>query len=311
MTLSGDKIKLVLIGPTAVGKSELTLELSAKLSTPIISSDSRQSYKYLNIGTAKPSPEILRDYLHYNISVLNPDVKDDVGAFLSRCKQYHTHIKSNILFYSGGSTLYNQAITFGIDEIPDSDKQIEADLIKKAQNHGWDSLFSELETIDPDYSKQMDGINKQRLLRALNVFKQTGTPFSTYQRIDLSKTPDNCIIVGLYRKRDTLYNRINMRVDRMIKSGLIDEIDSILKRGYTFDNPGLNSVGYKEFQPLFKDKNTYLRDKCIENIKTNSRRYAKRQLTWYKRWKSIIWLDMDTISYRNALNQILEFLHHK
>lgn len=287
---------LVLLGPTAVGKSQLALSIAERLQIPIISVDSRQSYKKLDIGTAKPSPEEQKAVQHLNIDVKDPSEHDDVQQFLHRCENYTQN--QSLAFYCGGSTLHLQGVLFGFDPLPSADKQFISELEKRIKENGIEDLYTELQKKDPEYTAEMDGMNRQRIIRALDVIHQTNQPFSSFHTTDFSQKPNNALVIGLTRDRQKLYNRINKRVDEMFERGLEVEVRSLLTQNYTFQMPGMKTVGYREFEPFQKELisdtlSEKHKNEVAEKIKTQTRRYAKRQLTWFRRWPFIQWFHPD------------------
>ncbi len=283
-------MQIILLGPTASGKTELSLQVAEELGIAIISADSRQCYKYLDIGTAKPTPEELNRVKHYNISNLELEETDSVQSFSVRAKKWEKEIlKAHPhCFFVGGSTLHLQSLIRPVDEIPSANaeniKQLESEIDKS----GIELLYTRLKSVDPAYTKAMDGMNRQRIIRALDVWMQTGKPFSSYHSNKEFSLPKNTLVFGLERTRQDLYDRINQRVDTMIEGGLIAETQQILEMGYSKDIQPLNAVGYREIIS-FLDQKTDL-ESAVSKIKTQTRRYAKRQLTWFRRWDFIEWL---------------------
>ena len=283
-------MKIILLGPTASGKTELSLLVAEKLNTPIISVDSRQCYKYLDIGTAKPSSDELERIPHFNISVLEPDEPDSASKFLKRASGWEKDIsaQSKYIFYAGGSTLHLQSLIRPFDEMPDANPENIEQLNGRIETEGLDSLYEILKTIDPAYIAKMDGMNRQRIMRALDVWMQTGRPFSSFHQNEAFALPHNTLVFGLAYERNVLYDRINNRVDTMIKSGLIEETEAILRHGFSKEAQALKTVGYREV--IFYLENVFTKKEMAEKIKTSTRHYAKRQLTWFRRWDFVDWL---------------------
>lgn len=298
-------MRILLIGPTAVGKTALSVDLARNMHAEIISVDSRQCYKYLDIGTATPSVEEQGGIPHYNISIIDPAVKDSVANYEDRIQQWERDIgkrKKNILFV-GGSTLHVQCTIQPLDDVPPADETNIAQLETQIEKEGIKPLFEKLREVDPDYAQKMDGMNTQRIVRALDVWMQTGRPFSSFHSDnDTISVPDNMIVFGLKRPRQQLYDRINERVDQMFEQGLLDEVRTILNRGYSLKDPGLNTVGYK--QAIRYLEGNISRSRMVNDIKTKTRRYAKRQLSWFRRWNFIHWIDLDNVSRSEAQNFI-------
>lgn len=305
-------MRILLLGPTAVGKTSLSLSLAEQLNAEIISADSRQCYKYTDIGTAKPTTEELEQVRHYNISLFEPDVKDSAAGFYERSMKWEDQIRAkgkNIL-YVGGSTLHLQSIIKPLDDIPDANEQHIAELEQHIKEEGIEPLYRQLQQVDPEYAQKMDGMNPQRIVRALDVWKQTGKPFSSFHSDDKSITlPPETLVFGLKRERQKLYDRINERTDRMFEHGFLDEVKQILDMGYSRNDPGLNTVGYKDAIAFLFSEVT--REQMIKYMKTKTRRYAKRQLTWFRRWDFIQWIDLEKSSVDDASEIILKYLAAK
>jgi len=282
------KFLVVIAGPTAVGKTDIAIELAKEWKSEIISADSRQFYSEMSIGTAKPSIDQLSEIKHhfigqlsihdyYNVSLFENDVLDRLNILFS---------EHNIVFMVGGSGLYIDAVCRGIDDFPDPEPELRNYLKGIFQDEGISKLQEKLLELDPEYYNEVDIQNPNRLLRALEVCYTTGEKFSV-QRLNSSKKRDFEIIkIGLNIPRPELFNRIGLRVDSMIENGLVKEVENLLQ--YRHLN-ALNTVGYKEIFD-FLDGNVPLQQ-AIENIKTNTRRYAKRQLTWFNRTNEYNWFN--------------------
>lgn len=286
-------MQIILLGPTASGKTELSLQVAEELGIPIISVDSRQCYKHLDIGTAKPSEKELQRVKHYNISNLELDEPDSVQAFSERAEAWEKKIlsSSDHSFFVGGSTLHLQSLIRPIEDIPSANEENITEIESQIDKEGIEPVYNKLKTVDPDYVKTMDGMNRQRIIRALDVWMQTGKPFSSFHSNEEFELPENTLVFGLHRGRQNLYDRINQRVDNMIEEGLVAETQKVLDMGYSKDLQPLNAVGYREMIAVLEGKMEL--DKAIEKIKTQTRRYAKRQLTWFRRWDFIEWLPAD------------------
>ncbi|MBN1197938.1 MAG: tRNA (adenosine(37)-N6)-dimethylallyltransferase MiaA [Bacteroidales bacterium] len=293
---------IVITGPTAVGKTRLAIQLAESYSSEIISCDSRQFYNELNIGVAKPSHEELSTVPHHLIGFLS--VMDSYNAYrfetdsLNLCDQLFQSNDKVVMV--GGSGLYIHAVTHGMDDLPDPDPEIRLELKEKLFRDGVDVLLSELKRLDPAYYMKMDRANPKRLLRALEVCLATGIPYSLLRKGKSIQRPFKVIKIGLSMNRETLYKRINQRVDQMMDQGLLDEVASLI--GCKHLN-ALNTVGYKELFSFLEGY--YTLDEAVEKIKTNTRRYAKRQLTWLKKDPEIRWFEPD------GLEEIKSFINAK
>jgi len=280
------KTLIVIAGPTAIGKTELCIRLAEKLNTEIISADSRQIFKELKIGTAAPSEKDLQRVKHHFVG--NKSIHDfyTAGMFeldvIELLKDLFSH-KNNIIM-TGGSGLYIDAVCKGIDALPRVDPQIRKDLTEQYEKEGIDSLRYKLQVLDPEYYRMADLQNPKRLLKALEITIQTGKPYSSFLTGNKKERFFNILKIGLNRDRQELYNIINQRVEKMVDAGLVEEA----QKYYDYrDINALNTVGYKEiFQYL--DGNITL-ERAKELIKRDTRRYAKRQITWFKRDKEIKW----------------------
>lgn len=305
-------MRILLTGPTAVGKTALSIDLAKTLNAEIISADSRQCYRHLDIGTAKPSKEQLDKVRHYNISILNPDEYDSAAVFFKRAMQWEKQIRSKgrHILYVGGGTLHLQSIIKPFDEVPESDKENIEKLERRMAGHGIESLFAQLEEADPQYARKMDGMNTQRIIRALDVWMQTGKPFSSFHSDDKNfELPPDTFVFRLKRGRKNLYERINRRVDQMFEKGFLEEVKRLLDMGYTTNDQALNSVGYREAIEYLKGEKS--RDQMVADMETQTRRYAKRQLTWFRRWEFIHRIDLDRYSEKQARKIILDTLAAK
>lgn len=298
-------MRIILLGPTASGKTELSLQLAEELGTSIISADSRQCYKHLNIGTAKPSKQELNRVPHFNISNLELEEDDSAVKFVERAEVWEEDIlkHSDHVLYAGGSTLHLTGLIQPFSNIPDSSEENIAQLNHHIDEEGIEVLYEKLKEIDPEYIPKMDGMNRQRIIRALDVWMQTGKPFSSFHQKEELLLPENTLVFGLLRPREKLYERINQRVDLMMEKGLTEEVQFILDQGYSKDLQSLQTVGYREVISYLDGD--FTKEEMIEKIKTNTRRYAKRQLTWFRRWEFIEWLDADQLSVEEMKERVL------
>ncbi len=300
--------QIIIAGPTASGKTTLSLQIAYVLDAEIISVDSRQCYKFLDIGTAKPSAEELKLIRHHNISVLNPDESDSVSDFKKRVDEYVSDIESRgkRVIFCGGSTLHLQSLIRPLDDIPESNEENILQLTNLADIEGIDSLFEELKRVDPEYAEKMDGQNRQRIIRALDVWKQTGKPFSSFHSDEPFELPPNMTLFELHHPRKELHNRISARTEKMIESGLVEEVKAILNLGFDKNMQSLQTVGYREAIHFLEGKIT--RQEMIEKVKTSTRRYAKRQITWLRRWPFKTQLDMGRLTGDEAIKKVLASL---
>ncbi|MFL2575445.1 MAG: tRNA (adenosine(37)-N6)-dimethylallyltransferase MiaA [Flavobacteriales bacterium] len=280
----------IILGPTASGKTSLSLKIAKELNTEIVSCDSRQFYKELKIGTAPPSPEELKNTKHHFIQHLSIKENYNTGKYEKDaiCKISSLFKKYDNLILVGGSGLYINAICNGLDDIPQIPQKIRDKINNEFLEKGIGWLQEKVKEIDIDFYKKSDANNPQRLKRCLEIHTYTGKKISSFYRKEKIKRDFKIIKIGISSDREILYNRINQRVDKMIKNGLIDEVKGLFQ--YQKFN-ALNTVGYKELFDFFEKKIN--KETAIKEIKKNSRRLAKRQITWFKRDKQINWFNLD------------------
>lgn len=300
--MNNGKTLIVLIGPTGVGKTDLSIRIAEKYNSPIISADSRQLYSELKIGTAAPSEEYLKRIKHYFVGTLKltdyysaAQYESDVMELLDALFKNH-----DTILLTGGSMMYIDAICKGIDDIPTVDSETRWMMMEKYENEGLERLCSELKLLDPKYYSIVDLKNPKRVIHALEICYMTGKTYTSFRTGNKKQRPFNILKIGLSRDRDELYERINRRVDIMISEGLIDEVKSVYK--YKELN-SLNTVGYKEIIQ-YLDGNWTL-DYAIDKIKQNSRIYSRKQMTWFKRDNEINWFNPDNEE------DIMEFIESK
>lgn len=279
---------IVITGPTAVGKTDLTIELARHYDIPIINADSRQIYRELKIGTAAPSEEQLRLAKHYFVG--NKSIHDYYNAsmyeqdVLELMKAQPTHF--NIL--SGGSMMYIDAVCNGIDDIPTIRDDIREQMKQRYQEMGLEVLCEELKKLDPEHYEAVDRQNPRRVIHALEICYQTGRTYTSFRKQQQKARPFRIVKIGLNREREELYNRINQRVDKMIEDGLAEEAERLYPMR---ELNALNTVGYKEMFAYLNGRWTL--EEAIERMKGNTRRYARKQLTWFKRDPQMCWFHPD------------------
>lgn len=300
--MDNKKTLIVLIGPTGVGKTDLSIKIAEKYGSPIISADSRQLYSDLKIGTAAPTEEYLKRVKHYFVGTLK--LTDYYSA-----AQYESEVISlledlfksnNTILLTGGSMMYIDAICKGIDDIPTVDSETRQIMMEKYEKEGLDRLCAELKLLDPEYYSTVDLKNPKRVIHALEICYMTGKTYTSFRTGNKKQRPFDIIKIGLCRDREELYERINKRVDIMIKEGLVDEVKSV----YEYRNlNSLNTVGYKEIIQYLEGNCTL--EFAIEKIKQNSRIYSRKQMTWFKRDNDITWFHPD------KEEEIMEFIESK
>lgn len=294
------KVLITIVGPTAVGKTDLAIKLANLFNTEIISADSRQFYKELNIGTAKPSKLELESNKHHLIN--NISINDDynISQFQNDANKIILDVfsKNKYAILVGGSGLYIDAVLYGIDKIPKVRPSVRKKLNDEFERNGLKSLTAKLTELDPESLKTIDINNPRRVIRALEVTISTKLPYSSFLKTKNKKSKYNEIIIGLNKDRAQLHDLINTRVDQMIQKGLVEEVRSLIK---SRNKNALNTIGYSEIFNYLD--NEYTHEMAVEKIKTNSRRYAKRQLTWFNSNKSIRWFNNEY-----DLNEIVSFI---
>jgi tRNA dimethylallyltransferase len=295
------KSLIVIVGPTGIGKTDLSIDIAKEYNTEIISSDSRQVYKELKIGTAVPTDHQLNQVKHhfignvsiydyYNASMFELQVIDKLKVLYQKFDQ---------VVMTGGSGMYINAVCDGIDDLPEIDLKLRNDLIKKYEEEGIESLRMQIKMLDPESYAKVDLKNPKRMLKVLEVSIQTGKPYSSFLSRSKKKRDFNIIKIGLERDRVELYERINLRVDQMVEEGLVEEA-----RQYYKDRElnSLNTVGYKELFDHFDGSISF--EKAIELVKRDSRHYAKKQISWFGRDKDLTWFHpekkADVINFINS-----------
>ena len=303
MNSSNSKYLISVIGPTAIGKTALAIQLAKHFNTEIISADSRQFYKEMRIGTAVPSAEELSQAKHHFIQHKSITEVYNVGMFERDAIEHLDDLfkSHNIVIMVGGSGLYVKAVTEGLDNFPEIDASIRESLNKRLETEGLESLQVQLKNLDKESYNTIAIDNPHRVIRALEICIGSGKPFSSFLGKKQADRNFKTITLGLMAKREVIYDRINKRVDLMMEEGLLEEVTSLLPHKHL---NALNTVGYKE---LFKylDKEWTL-EFSISEIKKNTRRFAKRQLTWFKKQNDIYWFDNNT-----SINQVIALVKTK
>ena len=279
---------IVIAGPTASGKTAAAIQLAQHFNTVVVSADSRQFFREMSVGTAKPSAAELAAAPHYFINSHSITESFSVGDFERECLVLLEELfqKHKVVVLAGGSGLYIKAICEGFDEVPTADPEIRERLNTELSDNGLTALQERLKLVDPVYYNEVDISNPQRVIRAIEVYESSGRTFSSYRTAKTNKRSFNIIKLGLDMPRAVLYDRINRRVDTMVTNGLIEEVESLLP--YRHLN-ALNTVGYSEIFDFY-DGNTDL-PTAIAMIKQNTRRFAKRQMTWFRKDEGIIWVE--------------------
>jgi tRNA dimethylallyltransferase len=297
------KTLIVLLGPTGVGKTELSLQLAEKFNSPIISADSRQLYKDLVIGTAAPTFADLKRVRHYFVGNLQltdyysaSQFEEEVIQLLAELHETHETV-----LMCGGSMMYIDAVCKGIDEIPTIDETLRAEIFAQFEKEGLDPIRQQLKILDPIFYNQVDLQNHKRVIHALEICLMTGKPYSSLRTNSVKERPFQIIKIGLTRDREELYERINRRVDQMMEDGLLEEARAVYPHR---DLNSLNTVGYKELFQFFDGD--YTLDSAVEKIKQNTRIYSRKQMTWFKRDNEIAWFHPE--NSKGILKQISQLI---
>jgi len=273
------KTLIVIAGPTAIGKTTLSIQLAQHFNCEILSADSRQFYREMNIGTAKPDAKELAAAPHHFIDSLSINDAYSVGDYerdaLQKLEEVFSQHDTAVLV--GGSGLYIKALCEGMDVFPEVPEDVKVQLEKELEENGLTALSAELEEKDIEYFEEVDNSNSRRVLRALSIIRATGKTFSSFRTRNISPRPFRCLYIALTSDREKLYARINLRVDKMLEAGLLDEVKKLYSKR---DLKSLQTVGYQEFFKHFDGEISL--EEAVELVKRNSRRYAKRQMTWFR-----------------------------
>ncbi len=281
---------IVITGPTAVGKTALTMQLAQHYGVPILNADSRQIYRELKIGTAAPTDEQLRQVRHLFVGSKSIDDYYNASMYEQEVLSYLNESSAPINLLSGGSMMYIDAVCNGIDDIPTVRDDIREEMKRRYEEEGLEALCEELRQLDPEHYAIVDRQNYRRVIHALEICHQTGRTYTSFRTQQRKERPFQIVKIGLNREREELYQRINQRVDQMMEDGLLDEVKGLVDKRHT---NALNTVGYKELFDYLDGR--WSLDEAVERIKGNTRRYARKQLTWYKRDTEMQWFHPDDI----------------
>jgi len=304
---SNKKRVIFIVGPTAIGKTAVAMEIAHHLDAEIISADSRQIYKYLDIGTAKPNVEDLQQIKHWFVNELEPDEPFSAGRFGARGREVikDIHARGKVAIVAGGSGLYIRALIDGFFEGDVKDERVREALRKRIELEGMDSLYRDLEKVDPEGAKKIHPNDQQRILRLMEIYLITKKTLSQLQKNMTPPADFDPVMYGMIMPREMLYQRINKRVDAMIENGLMAEVANLQVMGYLPSQNALKTVGYRELFEYFEGDRRF--EDMVDEIKKNTRRYAKRQITWFKADTRITWFDVSNKDDSLALvKQILD-----
>lgn len=292
---------IILTGPTAVGKTNLSIDLAKELNAEIISADSMQIYKYMDIGSAKVTIDEMQGVKHYLVDEVTPDYVFSVSEFQKRADDYIEKIndENKRVLVTGGTGLYLNSLIYNMDFAKsDANNELREKLRIELEENGIDYMHNKLKELDPEAAQRIHKNNTKRVIRALEVYL-SGEKMNDFSKDLKFNEKYNPIIIVLNREREHLYERINKRVDIMMDNGLIDEVKNLLKMGYTKDMISMQGIGYKEIIKYLDGE--YTLDEAIDIIKRDSRRYAKRQLTWFRRYDDAKWFNLDEYSDSQVL----------
>lgn len=285
---------VVIAGPTAAGKTAIAMEVHDQFPpAEIVSADSRQVFRFMDIGTAKPTPDELERHPHYFIDIKNPDEYFSAGEYgrLARKMCYEIASRGNVPLIVGGSGLYIRALIDGLFEGGGRDRSVKKHLEKRADGEGVAVLYQELKSVDKESAGKIHPNDRQRIIRSLEVWFTNGFPISEAFKKSSTVSPFSPLMVGISRPRQHLYEKIDLRVDQMIKSGLIKEVMDLREKGYHQDMLSQRTVGYQEIHKYLETGSKI--DEAVDSIKKNTRHFAKRQLTWFRRDQRVKWFDME------------------
>lgn len=297
----------ILVGPTASGKTSVSIELAKKLNGEIISADSMQIYKHMDIGTAKVTPEEMEDIPHYLIDIVYPDEEFTVADYKENAEKFIADINSRkkLPIVVGGTGLYVNSLVYDLNftQVPPNE-EIRNRLESLADKYGNEYIHKMLEKIDNESYNKINVMDRKRIIRAIEIYEVTGKPMSE-QNKNFRKPIDkyNLVMVGLNMDREKLYERINLRVDKMVEEGLVEEVSKLLEMGYNKDLVSMQGIGYKEIISYLEGELTL--EESLELIKKGTRNYAKRQLTWFRRDKRIKWVNLDEFS---SMDYLIEYI---
>ena len=300
---------IILTGPTAVGKTDLSIQLAKAVDAEIVSADSMQIYKYMDIGSAKVTEEEMQGVKHYLVDEIEPDMPFSVSEYKRMAEEYIDEISSrgkNVIV-TGGTGLYLNSLIYDMDfGKSDANQELREELNKELEENGAAYMYEKLVSLDKEAAERIHPNNTKRVIRAIEVAMsgEKMNDFSKDLRYNKKYRP---IIIVLNRDRQALYDRINLRVDIMLKNGLIEEVKGLLEKGYTKDMISMQGIGYKEIIKYFDGE--YTLDEAIEIIKRDSRRYAKRQLTWFRRYEDAKWFEIDKFDSAEELkNAVVSYV---
>ncbi len=299
-----DRVAVAVVGPTCSGKTKTAIELAKLIDGEIISADARQIYRLMDIGTAKPTREELLEVPHHLVSALSLDEEFSAGAYASIAREIAEEVfaRNRFPIFVGGSGLYLRAIIDGLFDAPEVDQEVRKTLRRRLQTEGPQSLLAELKQIDPAAAEGLIPQNYKRILRALEIYYSSHEKISDLRQEHTLPSDFTTVQFGILLERKFLYRRIENRVDKMIESGLVDEVKEILRLGFDPNLNSLQTVGYKEVSCYLQGNLGF--EEMVELIKMNTRRYAKRQMTWFRKDGRIVWIEADDLDPKEIAEEI-------
>ncbi|WP_145331565.1 tRNA (adenosine(37)-N6)-dimethylallyltransferase MiaA [Paenibacillus xylanexedens] len=303
---------LVLVGPTAVGKTRLSIELAQAFNCEVISGDSMQVYREMDIGTAKITTEEMKGIPHHLIDIHEPEYPYSVAEFQESCTRLipEIHARGKLPFIVGGTGLYVESVCYGFQfSDSGSDEAFREEQFSYAQKHGAQALHDRLREVDPASADRLHANDQRRIVRALEIFHLTGEKWSEQLAVQKKESPYDLLIIGLTMDRQKLYARVEERIDLMIEQGLVDEVKALIDRGVARGHISMQGLGYKEIAAYLQGEVSW--DAAVEWLKRDTRRFAKRQLSWFRHMKDIQWVDMtDTGNFEGQYKQVSELITH-
>ncbi len=305
---------IILTGPTAVGKTAVSIQLAKAVGGEIVSADSMQIYKYMDVGTAKIMPDEMEGVPHHLIDEITPDTPFHVYEFkkMAQASMEQIYERGNIPIVTGGTGFYIQALLYDIDFCDEpADHAYRRELTEISEEKGAGYLHDMLRAVDEDSARSIHPHNRKRVIRALEYFHDNGVPISVHNREQREKqSPYHFLYLVLTMDRQKLYERINKRVDQMVRNGLFEETEMLLAKGYTKDMVSMQAIGYKELFPYFEGSVT--KEEAIEQLKQDTRHFAKRQLTWFRRERDVTFIQKDNFENDDALlRELLQLAERK
>jgi len=304
---------IVVAGPTAVGKTKYAIEIAKNFQGEIISADSMQIYKYMDIGSAKPSKEELAQAKHYLVDEIDPREEFSAAEYQLSAKKYIEKVfqENKTPIVSGGTGLYLNSLIYDMDfSVMPKQDHFRKELEQEAKQYGTEHVHNRLKTLDPAAAERIHPNNLKKVIRAIEVFETTGEGIREFQESFIPTKDYRCILIGLTRDREELYRRIEIRVDHLLEAGLVKEIESLLEKGLTEDSISMKGIGYKEIIAYLHGE--YDLAEAVRLVKQNTRRYAKRQMTWLRRYQDMIWFNLSEYeTEEKALSAIFEVIRSK